>query len=206
PADLLNINNLEEPLVEEVGEKEIDFTDIPDDAKFIGENDDINFENLHDEQPYVEEILEQQDKLQNDEFVLEDEISTQDKIKEELAAIDELDEEFNTTSDEMVEKNNMGKNMEQEYDFYSLNEKDIKEALGENISEQSISDNIDDTVDHIVCDKSLVKEQSEEMVNELSKSIAQTITSSITDDTLKAALKGMNMSININISFDENKH
>ncbi|MBF7043232.1 hypothetical protein IY971_07390, partial [Campylobacter volucris] len=203
-AHLQNINDLEEPLVEELGEKEVDFDDIPEDAKFIGDEDENLDENLDDEQPQVEELLESQDENIQEDFVFDEEISTQDKIKEELAAIDELDEELEELDEKtMDEINNMDENMKNEQDdFASLSEEEIKMALGETTSnDANLQDDVKMDNDNI-SDLEDVK-NNEEMVDELSKSIAQTITSSITDDTLKAALKGMKMNININISFDE---
>ncbi|HHP0339778.1 TPA: hypothetical protein ACRZSN_001544, partial [Campylobacter lari subsp. concheus] len=86
------------PMVEEMGEKEMSFDDLPEDAQFIGEikeDDSIAEEN----EPLVEELLGDEAM----DFEPEEELSTQDKIKEELAAIDELDEELNDLDEESMQ-------------------------------------------------------------------------------------------------------
>ncbi|HEC1798109.1 TPA: hypothetical protein R1763_001572, partial [Campylobacter lari] len=88
------------PMVEEIGEKEMSFDDLPEDAQFIGEEKEEKIA-LEENEPMVEEIFENESI---DDFQLEEEeLSTQDKIKEELAAIDELDEEFNGLDGELMQ-------------------------------------------------------------------------------------------------------
>lgn len=191
------------PVVEEQ-EKEMDFDDIPEDAEFLGQVKDD--EETEEFAPVVEEDIKEEfdNSLSN--------LSTQDRIKEELAELDELDygidgdngskvlEDFK--DEPILDDNELGMNEDEVVvpnlntsDFDTLKESDIQEALGEEVLEKD---------DEFIVSDTTKNDNSEEIVDELSQSIAGAITSSIKDDTLKAALKGMNMNININISFKEN--
>lgn len=191
------------PVVEEQ-EKEMDFDDIPEDAEFLGQAKDN--EETEEFVPVVEEDIKEEfdNSLSN--------LSTQDRIKEELAELDELDygidvdngskvlEDFK--DEPILDDNELGMNEDEVVvpnlntsDFDTLKESDIQEALGEEVLEKD---------DEFIVSDTTKNDNSEEIVDELSQSIAGAITSSIKDDTLKAALKGMNMNININISFKEN--
>lgn len=192
------------PIVESQ-EKEMDFDDLPQDAEFLGQRKEDS--KGEDFLPFVEsEILEPKNKVDSD-------LSVQDKIKEELAQLDELDIPVNKKDaseilkefkDEVILKEEeLGLDGEEVVipdielsDLDGLKESAIQQALGEEVYE------MDDEKKGVQIEDS---SKGEEIVNELSQSIAQTITSSIKDDTLKAALKGMNMNINIKISFDEDK-
>lgn len=185
-------------------EKEMDFDDLPQDAEFLGQKkEDFQGEEFL---PFVEdEILESKDEVDSS-------LSVQDKIKEELAQLDELDDPINEESgseilkefkDEAIFKEEeLGIGDEEVVvpsfepnDFDDLKESEIQEVLGEKVSE----------VDNEGAQTQIENSKGEEIMDELSQSIAQTIASSIKDNTLKAALKGMNMNINIKISFDEGK-
>ncbi len=78
--ELSQVENAELPQVEE---KEIDFDDLPKDAEFLGQEKETPKE--EDFVPLVEEELPKPKEEENPE------LSTQDQIKEELAALDEID-------------------------------------------------------------------------------------------------------------------
>ncbi|KAA6226373.1 MULTISPECIES: hypothetical protein [unclassified Campylobacter] len=183
-------------------EKELDFDDLPEDAKFLGQKSEVD-EFKDDLAPIIEE-----DDIKNIDDTKE--LSVQEQIKEELAQIDELDMEIsqdNSTkvlenfkeepilnTDELgVENEDLVVPVLPENDFDELKESDIQEALGEEVSEHAINISTG------------ISGKNDEIERELSQSIAKTIASSINDDTLKAALKGMNMNINIKVSFEESK-
>ncbi|MBK1971475.1 hypothetical protein [Campylobacter sp. TTU_617] len=207
--ELLSHQDDEYPIVEEEI-KEIDFDDLPKDAEFLGQNKDEE-KNTEDFLPIVEEELKEKENL--DENIINPDLSAQDQIKEELAALDELDDNIKENDstkilDNFKQESILGDEILPAFDneelvvpkiqyddFEELKESEIQQALGEKVTQDSqISDKTDNQ-----------DSNREKMVNELSQSIAQTISSSIKDDTLKAALKGMNMNINIKISFEDTK-
>ncbi|MBK1972639.1 hypothetical protein JG677_00970 [Campylobacter sp. TTU-622] len=207
--ELLSHQDDEYPIVEEEI-KEIDFDDLPKDAEFLGQNKDEE-KNTEDFLPIVEEELKEKENL--DENIINPDLSAQDQIKEELAALDELDDNIKENDstkilDNFKQESILGDEILPAFDneelvvpkiqyddFEELKESEIQQALGEKVIQDSqISDKTDNQ-----------DSNREKMVNELSQSIAQTISSSIKDDTLKAALKGMNMNINIKISFEDTK-
>ena len=169
-----------------VEEKEqMNFDDLPDDAKFIGD------EKQKSSEEKVEPIVFEDIKDEN--------ISAHDKIKNELAALNEMDKA-------PIMQRISGEEMSFEEEIKDLSEREIQVALGE---EPTVAE-----TQKQIPEQEPIKEQAsqamqavedEEIIEELSKGIAGAITSSIKDDALKAALKGMNMHIDINIKFDEDK-
>ncbi|MDO4674682.1 MAG: hypothetical protein Q4A73_05885, partial [Campylobacter sp.] len=198
------VDSHQEPLpVVEEQEAQINFDDLPSDAEFLGQSkgEDAAAEEF---EPSVEELSGEEDEPLNLG------LNAQDQIKDTLAQLDEMDlqipqdngskvledfkdepvldhESLGTHDEELVVPDIIKGN-----DFDSLQESQIKQALGESVDDGTDAENLEG--------------QSETIVHELSQSIAGAISSSINDDTLKAALRGMNMKINISISFDENKH
>ena len=160
----------------------------------------------------VEENIEEE--LQNEP------LSTEEQIKEELAQLDELDMEINQDDgvkvleefkeEPVLDDEVLGASDEElvvpnvELDeFANLKERDIKQALGEEIEPEEEDVDREKETGEVATG---VRISQDELMSELSQGISKAISSSIKDDTLKAALKGMNMNINIKISFDEEGH
>ncbi|WP_427846114.1 hypothetical protein [Campylobacter troglodytis] len=201
----------EVPLNQDLKEDRLSFDDLPRDAKFIGQNKETP--QLDELTPTVEEPQEPQTE----------ELSTHDKIKNELAILNEMDKmeakEEESLKDEpsedkqakiiktLEEVNEAPLRMQRisainlEEDLAQLNERDIQIAL----KEVPTQDEETQPPPQSTQDLQEKSAQNEEIIDELSKGIAGAITSSIKDDALKAALKGMNMHIDINIKFEEDK-
>ena len=187
-----NLDSEQPFVVEEKKEEEINFDDIPQDAKFIGQDEDE--ESIDEIKPSL---------LENDEINVEEK-SVQEKIKEELAILNEMDEAPLAESDndpilENLENKNFidisDENTSFKEDLKSIKQADIQKALGEEF--KAYDDESKETNENL---------HDNEIINELSQGIASAIKSSIKDDALKAALKGMNMNINISINFSEDKN
>lgn len=193
--DLENANFLqplnEQPFsIEEKEEGKISFDDLPEDAQFLGQNKEENVE--ADE---MRPVLVDEPKAQ----------STQDMVKEQLAALDAMDSQ----TSEMPASNSAILE-----DLQGISERDLQLALGEvpqdeanttlKSAESPNTDLIADEPQNSAL-QNKINTQDNEVIDELSKGISGAIASSIKDDALKAALKGMNMHIDINIKFDEDK-
>ncbi|ARJ57087.1 hypothetical protein [Campylobacter cuniculorum] len=209
----------EEAFSVEEQEKQIDFNDLPQDAEFLGQEKESSEE--EDFLPFIE------DEISKPKDEINDDLTAQEQIKEELAELAELDdaEDGSKVLEEFKDEPILNLNDEklgisdqelvipslESNDFDSLKESEIQKALGEEVSQEETNDigqNQEDLLDESssVQTNETQMQKGDEIVNELSHSIAQTIASSIKDDTLKAALKGMNMNINIKISFEEDKN
>lgn len=151
--------------IEEKKEEKISFDDLPQNAQFLGYCKERNIE--ADE---IRPVLVDEPKAQ----------STQDMVKEQLAALNAMD------SDVPLNENFA--------DLQGLSEEELQIALGEKIAE------VEPTPSN-----PKESQNSARLIDELSRGISGAITSSIKDEALKAALKGMNMHIDINIKFDEEK-
>ena len=163
---------------------------MPEDAQFLGQNKEENVE--ADE---MRPVLVDEPKAQ----------STQDMVKEQLAALDAMDSQ----TSEMPASNSAILE-----DLQGISERDLQLALGEvpqdeanttlKSAESPNTDLIADEPQNSAL-QNKINTQDNEVIDELSKGISGAIASSIKDDALKAALKGMNMHIDINIKFDEDK-
>lgn len=151
--------------IEEKKEEKISFDDLPQNAQFLGQHEEKSIE--ADE---IRPVLVDEPKAQ----------STQDMVKEQLAALNAMD------SDVPLNENFA--------DLQGLSEEELQIALGEKIAE------VEPTPSN-----PKESQNSARLIDELSRGISGAITSSIKDEALKAALKGMNMHIDINIKFDEEK-
>lgn len=177
-------------VVEEKEEEKINFDDIPNDAKFIGQEEEQTDDNL-DIKPV----------LLDDNPVQDNNKSVQEQIKEELAILDEMD---NQKDDKVADgldikiqrTDSLDKSFES--DLENISQEDMQIALGEIVQNDNIKEKES-------ANKEVSQANNNEIIDELSKSIAGAINSSIKDETLKAALKGMNMNIHININFGEDK-
>lgn len=196
---------LSEPFsIEEKQEGKISFDDLPENAQFLGQKSDENVE--ADE---IRPVLLDEPKAQ----------STQDMVKEQLAALSAMDNEAqNSAENESSAGDDSGANAEILAELQGLNERDLQVALGEVAQESQLApsneaqsanltseDNAQPAQPENKTPQSVAKSSTNEVIDELSKGISGAITSSIKDDALKAALKGMNMHIDINIKFDEGK-
>ena len=199
---------LSEPFsIEEKKEGKISFDDLPENAQFLGQKDEESAE--ADE---IRPILVDEPKAQ----------STQDMVKEQLAALSAMDNETengaeNESSAEIERGagDDSGANAEILAELQGLNERDLQVALGEVAQESQLApqneaqsadlSGEDNAQPENKVPQSVAKSSANEVIDELSKGISGAITSSIKDDALKAALKGMNMHIDINIKFDEDK-
>lgn len=177
-------------VVEEKEEEKINFDDIPNDAKFIGQ-----------EEEQADDSLDIKPVLLDDNPVQDNNKSVQEQIKEELAILDEMD---NQKDDKVADgldikiqrTDSLDKSFES--DLENISQEDMQIALGEIVQNDNIKEK------ELVSNK-ISQTSDNEIIDELSKSIAGAINSSIKDETLKAALKGMNMNIHININFGEDK-
>ena len=187
---------LSEPFsIEEKQEGKISFDDLPEDAQFLGQKDEESTQ-IQEIRP----ILVDEPKAQ----------STQDMVKEQLAALSAMDNEPEIDESE----NESNANTEILADLQGLSEKDLQIALGEVAQDEPNANltqpNADESqtqpnASEPKADTNAANSSPSEVIDELSKGISGAITSSIKDDALKAALKGMNMHIDINIKFDEDK-
>ena len=177
-------------VVEEKEEEKINFDDIPNDAKFIGQ-----------EEEQADDSLDIKPVLLDDNPVQDNNKSVQEQIKEELAILDEMD---NQKDDKVADgldikiqrTDSLDKSFES--DLENISQEDMQIALGEIVQNDNIKEKES-------ANKEVSQANNNEIIDELSKSIAGAINSSIKDETLKAALKGMNMNIHININFGEDK-
>lgn len=177
--------------IEEKKEGKISFDDLPEDAQFLGQNKEESVEADEIRPVLVDEVKAQ---------------STQDMVKEQLAALDAMDNEANeapAANSAILE------------DLQGVSERELQLALGE-VPQDSVeskpapqNDEKNAALKHVesqnLTPQNKINVQDSEVIDELSKGISGAIASSIKDDTLKAALKGMNMHIDINIKFDEDK-
>ena len=187
---------LSEPFsIEEKQEGKISFDDLPEDAQFLGQKDEESTQ-IQEIRP----ILVDEPKAQ----------STQDMVKEQLAALSAMDNEPEIDESE----NESNANTEILADLQGLSEKDLQIALGEVAQDEPNANLAQPKADESQtqpnasepkADTNAANSSPSEVIDELSKGISGAITSSIKDDALKAALKGMNMHIDINIKFDEDK-
>ena len=187
---------LSEPFsIEEKQEGKISFDDLPEDAQFLGQKDEESTQ-IQEIRP----ILVDEPKAQ----------STQDMVKEQLAALSAMDNEPEIDESE----NESNANTEILADLQGLSEKDLQIALGEVAQDEPNANLAQPKADESQTqpnasepktDTNAVNSSPSGVIDELSKGISGAITSSIKDDALKAALKGMNMHIDINIKFDEDK-
>ena len=187
---------LSEPFsIEEKQEGKISFDDLPEDAQFLGQKDEESTQ-IQEIRP----ILVDEPKAQ----------STQDMVKEQLAALNAMDNEPEIDESE----NESNANTEILADLQGLSEKDLQIALGEVAQDEPNANLAQPKADESQtqpnasepkADTNAANSSPSEVIDELSKGISGAITSSIKDDALKAALKGMNMHIDINIKFDEDK-
>ena len=168
-ADFLQPLNEKPFSIEEKKEEKINFDDLPQNAQFLGQHEEESIE--ADE---IRPVLVDEPKVQ----------STQDMVKEQLAALNAMD------SAEPLNENFA--------DLQGLSEEELQIALGEKIAESKPAQTPSNQA-------SQDNQNSAKLIDELSRGISGAITSSIKDEALKAALKGMNMHIDINIKFDEEK-
>lgn len=168
-ADFLQPLNEKPFSIEEKKEEKINFDDLPQNAQFLGQHEEESIE--ADE---IRPVLVDEPKVQ----------STQDMVKEQLAALNAMD------SAEPLNENFA--------DLQGLSEEELQIALGEKIAESKPAQMPSNQA-------SQDSQNSAKLIDELSRGISGAITSSIKDEALKAALKGMNMHIDINIKFDEEK-
>lgn len=168
-ADFLQPLNEKPFSIEEKKEEKISFDDLPQNAQFLGQHEEESIE--ADE---IRPVLVDEPKVQ----------STQDMVKEQLAALNAMD------SAEPLNENFA--------DLQGLSEEELQIALGEKIAEIKPTQTPSNQA-------SQDSQNSAKLIDELSRGISGAITSSIKDEALKAALKGMNMHIDINIKFDEEK-
>lgn len=168
-ADFLQPLNEKPFSIEEKKEEKISFDDLPQNAQFLGQHEEESIE--ADE---ICPVLVDEPKVQ----------STQDMVKEQLAALNAMD------SAEPLNENFA--------DLQGLSEEELQIALGEKIAEIKPAQTPSKQA-------SQDSQNSAKLIDELSRGISGAITSSIKDEALKAALKGMNMHIDINIKFDEEK-
>ena len=168
-ADFLQPLNEKPFSIEEKKEEKINFDDLPQNAQFLGQHEEESIE--ADE---IRPVLVDEPKVQ----------STQDMVKEQLAALNAMD------SAEPLNENFA--------DLQGLSEEELQIALGEKIAESKPAQTPSNQA-------SQDSQNSAKLIDELSRGISGAITSSIKDEALKAALKGMNMHIDINIKFDEEK-
>lgn len=177
-------------VVEEKEEEKINFDDIPNDAKFIGQEEEQTDDNL-DIKPV----------LLDDNPVQDNNKSVQEQIKEELAILDEMDnQKDDKVADGLDIKVQRTDSLDESFesDLENISQEDMQIALGEIVQNDNIKEKES-------ANKEVSQANNNEIIDELSKSIAGAINSSIKDETLKAALKGMNMNIHININFGEDK-
>lgn len=205
PLDLDFANALqplnEEPFsIEEKKEGKISFDDLPENAQFLGQKSEESAE--ADE---VRPVLLDEPKAQ----------STQDMVKEQLAALNAMDNEEQADDEGDEDAENAGES-DLLAQLKGVSEKDLQIALGEiapdeaqsplaKQSENSAKTKADESAKPKESAQNAANTSASEVMDELSKGISGAITSSIKDDALKAALKGMNMHIDINIKFDEDK-
>lgn len=168
-ADFLQPLNEKPFSIEEKKEEKISFDDLPQNAQFLGQHEEESIE--ADE---IRPVLVDEPKVQ----------STQDMVKEQLAALNAMD------SAEPLNENFA--------DLQGLSEEELQIALGEKIAEIKPTQTPSNQAPQD-------SQNSAKLIDELSRGISGAITSSIKDEALKAALKGMNMHIDINIKFDEEK-
>ncbi len=168
-ADFLQPLNEKPFSIEEKKEEKISFDDLPQNAQFLGQHEEESIE--ADE---IRPVLVDEPKVQ----------STQDMVKEQLAALNAMD------SAEPLNENFA--------DLQGLSEEELQIALGEKIAEIKPTQTPSKQAPQD-------SQNSAKLIDELSRGISGAITSSIKDEALKAALKGMNMHIDINIKFDEEK-
>lgn len=177
-------------VVEEKEEEKINFDDIPNDAKFIGQ-----------EEEQADDSLDIKPVLLDDNPVQDNNKSVQEQIKEELAILDEMDnQKDDKVADGLDIKIQRTDSLDESFesDLENISQEDMQIALGEIVQNDNIKEK--ESVN-----KEVSQANNNEIIDELSKSIAGAINSSIKDETLKAALKGMNMNIHININFGEDK-
>ena len=177
-------------VVEEKEEEKINFDDIPNDAKFIGQ-----------EEEQADDSLDIKPVLLDDNPVQDNNKSVQEQIKEELAILDEMDnQKDDKVADGLDIKIQRTDSLDESFesDLENISQEDMQIALGEIVQNDNIKEK------ELVSNK-ISQTSDNEIIDELSKSIAGAINSSIKDETLKAALKGMNMNIHININFGEDK-
>ena len=177
-------------VVEEKEEEKINFDDIPNDAKFIGQ-----------EEEQADDSLDIKPVLLDDNPVQDNNKSVQEQIKEELAILDEMDnQKDDKVADGLDIKIQRTDSLDESFesDLENISQEDMQIALGEIVQNDNIKEKES-------ANKEVSQANNNEIIDELSKSIAGAINSSIKDETLKAALKGMNMNIHININFGEDK-
>lgn len=177
-------------VVEEKEEEKINFDDIPNDAKFIGQ-----------EEEQTDDSLDIKPVLLDDNPVQDNNKSVQEQIKEELAILDEMDnQKDDKVADGLDIKIQRTDSLDESFesDLENISQEDMQIALGEIVQNDNIKEKES-------ANKEVSQANNNEIIDELSKSIAGAINSSIKDETLKAALKGMNMNIHININFGEDK-
>lgn len=177
-------------VVEEKEEEKINFDDIPNDAKFIGQ-----------EEEQADDSLDIKPVLLDDNPVQDNNKSVQEQIKEELAILDEMDnQKDDKVADGLDIKVQRTDSLDESFesDLENISQEDMQIALGEIVQNDNIKEKES-------ANKEVSQANNNEIIDELSKSIAGAINSSIKDETLKAALKGMNMNIHININFGEDK-
>ena len=177
-------------VVEEKEEEKINFDDIPNDAKFIGQ-----------EEEQTDDSLDIKPVLLDDNLVQDNNKSVQEQIKEELAILDEMDnQKDDKVADGLDIKVQRTDSLDESFesDLENISQEDMQIALGEIVQNDNIKEKES-------ANKEVSQANNNEIIDELSKSIAVAINSSIKDETLKAALKGMNMNIHININFGEDK-
>ena len=177
-------------VVEEKEEEKINFDDIPNDAKFIGQ-----------EEEQADDSLDIKPVLLDDNPVQDNNKSVQEQIKEELAILDEMDnQKDDKVADGLDIKIQRTDSLDGSFesDLENISQEDMQIALGEIVQNDNIKEKES-------ANKEVSQANNNEIIDELSKSIAGAINSSIKDETLKAALKGMNMNIHININFGEDK-